>query len=72
MDWTGCALVERVPGRLSGVPVVKDTRVQADAIVENYADGLSVEEISEEFDLELATVKAILSFAAQHEVHLAS
>jgi hypothetical protein len=30
MDWTGCDLVEQVPGRVSGQPVVKGTRILAD------------------------------------------
>ena len=30
IDWTGCSLVEVVPGKVSGVPILKGTRVQAD------------------------------------------
>jgi uncharacterized protein (DUF433 family) len=41
MDWSGCAWVESVEGRLSGVPVVMGTRMQADGVLENFDDGLS-------------------------------
>ena len=51
VDWSGCDLVERVPGRVGGVPVVKNTRLQADAIVVNYAHGSPVEEVMENFDV---------------------
>jgi hypothetical protein len=35
MDWSGCDEVEQVEGRLSGVPVLKGTRVQADFVLDN-------------------------------------
>ncbi len=72
MDWTGCNLVERDPEKLSGVPIVKGTRMQADGILANFEDGLSVEEISYEFDIEPSVVQSILFFAEAHKVHLAS
>ena len=49
MDWSGCGLVERNPLKLNGAPIVRGTRVQADAIVGNYRDGLTVDEISYQF-----------------------
>ncbi len=36
MDCSDCPLVEVVPGKVSGVPILKHSRVQADSIVENY------------------------------------
>ncbi len=49
MDWKDCPTVEINPQKVSGAPVVKGTRVQADAIVENYESGSDVEEIHENF-----------------------
>ena len=72
MDWIGCNLVERDPEKLSGVPIVKGTRMQADGILENYEDGLSPEEISYQFDLELDVVRQVLAFASSHKIELAS
>jgi hypothetical protein len=34
IDWSKCDDVESVPGRVSGAWVIKETRVQADAVVE--------------------------------------
>ena len=34
IDWTGCEAVERVLGRMSGIPVLQDSRVSADSILE--------------------------------------
>ncbi len=35
IEWSECDLVETNPMKLSGVPILKGTRVQADSIVEN-------------------------------------
>jgi uncharacterized protein (DUF433 family) len=48
MDWTGCELVERIPGKVSGQPIVRGTRILADTILQ-YADrGSSIGEILED------------------------
>jgi uncharacterized protein (DUF433 family) len=36
---------------VSGAPILVGTRVPADGIVVNYADGSTIEEISENFDI---------------------
>lgn len=64
MDWTGCAVVESVPGKMSGVPVLRHTRMPADSVIENFAD-LSPEEIAEDFDLDLNDVRAVLIYAGK-------
>jgi hypothetical protein len=33
IDWAGCELVERIPGKVSGRPVVRGARILADTIV---------------------------------------
>lgn len=45
IDWSDCHIVETNPRKVSGVPILKGTRVQADSIVENYEGGSPVEEI---------------------------
>jgi uncharacterized protein (DUF433 family) len=39
MDWSGCDLVEVVPGRVGGVPILKGSRVLADSIMQNNEGG---------------------------------
>ncbi len=64
IDWSQCPDVESVPGRVSGAWVVKDSRVQAQAVVDNAMAGCSAEEIATEiFELPLERVKAVLRFA---------
>jgi uncharacterized protein (DUF433 family) len=49
MDWTGCELVEVIPGKVSGVPLVVGTRIPADLIVGDYELGSTVEEIERSY-----------------------
>jgi uncharacterized protein (DUF433 family) len=67
MDWTGCDLVERVPGRCSGVPTVVGTRIFPDTIVGDYELGSSVEEIHQNFpSLSMEVIQELIRFAESH------
>jgi len=64
MDWSGCELVEVVPGKHSGDPLIKGTRIPADAIVSNFETGSSVEEIAENYpSASMEIIKALLAYA---------
>jgi len=62
MDWSGCDLVEVVPGKVSGVPVIKGTRVPADQVIESLDDGETIEEIAYNFDLKPLDIFHLLQF----------
>jgi uncharacterized protein (DUF433 family) len=51
IDWIGCELVERVPGKVSGRPIVRGTRILADTIVQDAELGSPLEEIHENYPL---------------------
>ncbi|MDX6460474.1 MAG: hypothetical protein QOE55_4171, partial [Acidobacteriaceae bacterium] len=42
MDWSSCEVVEIVPGKVSGLPVIRGSRVPADQVLENHNAGESV------------------------------
>ncbi len=66
LDWSQCAAVESVPGKVSGAWVFRGTRIPVAAVFENLEDDLTVNEIVEMFDgLTQEQVKAVLNFAAQ-------
>ncbi len=67
IDWSDCPLVERMPDRLNGRPVVKNTRVAADTVVECAELGETPEEIASDYRLKLADVKALLAYAERHQ-----
>lgn len=70
IDWTDCPLVESNPLKLSGVPILKHTRLQADAVVENYEDGSPIEEIADNFSISEDLIRQVLAFAAtQRTIH---
>lgn len=71
VDWAGCALVEVNPRKVSGAPILKGTRVQADSIIENFEDGWPVEEIAENFAIPEEAIRQLLRYAAasQKQVH---
>jgi len=62
MDWSGCELVEIVPGKVSGVPLVRGTRVPADQVIESLDDGESVDEIAYNYDLNAADILRLLEY----------
>ena len=49
LDWTNCAAVERVPGKVSGAWVFKGTRVPVQALFENLEGGATVDQFLEWF-----------------------
>jgi uncharacterized protein (DUF433 family) len=49
MDWTHCPVVERVPGKVSGAWLFKNTRVPVRALFENIEGGATVEQFLEWF-----------------------
>jgi uncharacterized protein (DUF433 family) len=68
MDWSQCPEVERIPGKVSGAWLVRGTRVPADAVLANAADGYSAEEIAEQIfeGVPADQVRRLLEFAKQH------
>ena len=44
LNWSQCSAVERIPGKVSGVWLFKDTRVPVKALFENLESGATVEE----------------------------
>ena len=71
IDWMACELIEQVPGKVSGRPVVRGTRILPDPIVNSYDLGDSIEEIHEDFPtLSVAKIKRLIQFAhAQRQQH---
>jgi len=69
IDWTGCELVEQVPGKVSGRPIVRGTRILADTIVQDAELGSSLEEIHENYpDLPLTAIQHLIAFAQSHRI----
>jgi len=64
IDWMACELIEQVPGKVSGQPIVRGTRILPDAIVNSFDLGESVEELHEGFpSLSIAQIERLIEFA---------
>jgi uncharacterized protein (DUF433 family) len=68
IDWSQCPLVEVNPRVHSGAPVLRGTRMPVSAILDNFDYGVSVAEISEQFDVPQDRIRAILAYAKSHRV----
>jgi uncharacterized protein (DUF433 family) len=63
-----CELVERVPEKMGGRPVIKDTRIEPDTIVQDFELGSPVEEIHDNFPtVPVDTIRKILAFAHKQQ-----
>jgi uncharacterized protein (DUF433 family) len=66
LDWSQCAAVESVPGKVSGAWVLRGTRMPVATIFENLEAGASLDDILSWFDgLDREQVKAVIDFAAR-------
>jgi uncharacterized protein (DUF433 family) len=65
LDWSQCPAVESVPGKVSGAWVFRGTRLPVATVFENLEDGMTIEEIMEQFDVTREQVTAVLDFAAR-------
>jgi uncharacterized protein (DUF433 family) len=64
IDWTTCELIEQIPGKVSGRPIVRGTRILPDAIVDSYDLGESIDELHEGFPaLSVEQIKRLIEFA---------
>jgi uncharacterized protein (DUF433 family) len=62
LDWSNCPLVEIDRSRLSGRPVLKGTRMPVEDIIANYEYGVSISEISTQFQIPATIIKELLSY----------
>jgi len=62
IDWSDCPLIEIDPSRVSGRPVLKGTRMPVEDVIANYEYGVSISEISTQFQIPATILKELLSY----------
>jgi len=65
LDWSLCPAVESVPGKVSGAWVFKGTRTPVAIVFDNLEDGMTIDEVVEQFPVTREQIKAVLEFAAR-------
>lgn len=66
LDWSQCAAVERVPGKLGGAWVLRGTRMPVATVFENLEAGASLDDLMSWYDgLDRKQLQAVIEFAAR-------
>ena len=63
LDWSQCPAVERIPGKVSGAWLFKGTRTPVSIVFENLQDGMTIDELMEQYPLTREQINAALAFA---------
>lgn len=64
IDWMQCELIGQIPGKVSGRPIVRGTRILPDAIVDSYDAGDSLDLIHENYPgLSIEQIQRLIEFA---------
>jgi uncharacterized protein (DUF433 family) len=65
LDWTHCPAVETIPERVSGAWVFKGTRTPVAIVFESLEDGMTIDELIEQFPMTREQVRSVLQFVAR-------
>lgn len=64
LDWSQCPVVESIPGKVSGAWVFKGARTPVAVVFENLEDGMTIDEVAEQFPVTRDQLEAVREFAA--------
>ena len=65
LDWSQCPAVESIPGKVSGAWTFRNSRTPVKVVFENLEDGMTIEEIIEQYPVSREEIKAVLDFASR-------
>ena len=64
LDWSQCPDVESITGKVSGAWIFRNSRMPVKVVFENLEDGMTIDEITEQYDATREQVKTVIDFAA--------
>jgi uncharacterized protein (DUF433 family) len=64
LDWSKCPAVESVSGKVSGAWTFRNSRTPVKLVFENLEDGMTIDEIIEQYPVSREEIQAVLDFAA--------
>ncbi|HXW16484.1 MAG TPA: DUF433 domain-containing protein [Terriglobia bacterium] len=64
LDWSKCPAVESIPGKVSGAWVFRNSRTPVKLIFENLEDGMTIDQIVEQYPVSREEITAVLDFVA--------
>ena len=65
LDWSQCPAVESIPGKVSDAWTFRNSRTPVKVVFENLEDGMTIEEIIEQYPVSREEIKAVLDFASR-------
>ncbi len=65
LDWSQCPAVESIPGKVGGAWLFRGTRMPVSLVFENLEDGMTIDEIMEQYAVKREEITAALTFAAR-------
>jgi uncharacterized protein (DUF433 family) len=65
IDWIECNLIETVPGKMSGAPVLRGTRVRPGDLLVNRNEG--IDWLVENFDIPADDIRRLFAFHDQYQ-----
>jgi uncharacterized protein (DUF433 family) len=65
LDWSQCPAVESIPGKVSGAWTFRKSRTPVKLVFENLEDGMTIDEIIEQYPVSREEIIAVLEFAAR-------
>ena len=65
LDWSACPIVESVPDKVSRAWLFKGSRTPVAVVFENLEDGMTIDEVMEQFPVTREQVTAVSEFAAR-------
>ncbi len=68
MNWLDCPVIEQIPGKLSGVPVLKHSRVRPEDLIVNEEEGERW--LADAFGIDVKDIREVLTFYHQHQAEL--
>jgi uncharacterized protein (DUF433 family) len=67
MDWSECEIVEIIPGKVGGVPLIRGTRMPVEQVVDSLDVGETVDEIAYNHDLDPADILRLQAYRQTHQ-----
>ena len=64
LDWSQCRAVESISGKVSGAWTFRNSRTPVNVVFENLEDGMTIDEIIEQYPVSREEIKAVLDFAS--------
>ncbi len=65
LDWSQCPAVESIPGKVSGAWTFRNSRTTVQLVFENLEDGMTIDEIIEQYAVSREEIRAVLAFASR-------